>query len=726
MAGVIRSKGPQVFSANVRRANTDSGSDEVTGALQRAAQRVNDASYQASQRIHAANTRARNIRDDADFAARKEKDAADFNRQKIEQEQLGRNTAMHMPIRDEATNKIIYQDVTSAMSYVARNAARPIIEKKYAIAFGNDANRVLGEVRAKYTDDVEGFDAASEVALSGLLDAVPEDFREVALSTLESNAADVAIQHRNAIQIKQAAKEQAAAIEDLQIHYADQNNTVEALVLSGDIAGAQALHDATIATIQADGVEQGLTDQFIKDTTDRANNAYYGTMFRNTADILLATGEENKVMAIERALIAGSFNDQGKEIVADLLGMNDDAIQSIDNPALRKQIANELSALRGRYAAGITANAKAVEMKTFGENLAAGLNVLGGSKQADMSDELFANVGIGSTSWGSNQARGILESNPTAMRWLTAGNILPASLKATFEGVADGSASISTDEELQNLLYLANVSLSRVGPRGEKISTKNLSDKAAMFWSNISTFVNSYGSDKIGQGVQFLSNETDMSQRNSSIAQNLKLDTVEPTKVRRSVQARLFDNADNFFGENVPRDAVQRMTNIAMTAYATFDENTAENVIKNSYAAIYSDTEVVRIPNAMGGYKVDKHEFAPEAFYNDEQMDKVKFHVEGMMSGAMPAGYNAKLGDNVFLYPTRTSTNTEVTWQLIDREGQPVIRNNRPLTITSTQLNNQNNFTSDFDAAVAEKVRKAQEARMKMLESGATEDAMVP
>ena len=85
-----------------------------------------------------------------------------------------------------------------------------------------------------------------------------------------------------------------------------------------------------------------------------------------------------------------------------------------------------------------------------------------------------------------------------------------------------------------------------------------------------------------------------------------------------------------------------------------------------------------------------------------------------------------RLGDNVFLYPTRTSTNTEVTWQLIDREGQPVIRNNRPLTITSTQLNNQNNFTSDFDAAVAEKVRKAQEARMKMLESGATEDAMVP
>ena len=45
MAGVIKSKGNEIFTQGVRQVNTDTGSRFVTEALQRATNRITDATY---------------------------------------------------------------------------------------------------------------------------------------------------------------------------------------------------------------------------------------------------------------------------------------------------------------------------------------------------------------------------------------------------------------------------------------------------------------------------------------------------------------------------------------------------------------------------------------------------------------------------------------------------------------------------------------------------------
>ena len=114
MAKVIKSKGNEIFTANVPKVNTNTGSDFVTGALQRATNRISDAMY---------------------------------NEAVVEQKELGREAALKAPIRDPQGN-LQFVDVTEDMSRVARNAARPILERDYARAFRTDVDRALIDARA--------------------------------------------------------------------------------------------------------------------------------------------------------------------------------------------------------------------------------------------------------------------------------------------------------------------------------------------------------------------------------------------------------------------------------------------------------------------------------------------------------------------------------------------------------------------------------------------------
>ena len=98
MAGVIKSKGNQIFTTGVRQVNTDTGSNLVGQAMQRASNRIADQMY---------------------------RDAV------VEQREFGRQAALTAPIRDE-NNKLQFVDITEDMSRVART--RLILERDYARA----------------------------------------------------------------------------------------------------------------------------------------------------------------------------------------------------------------------------------------------------------------------------------------------------------------------------------------------------------------------------------------------------------------------------------------------------------------------------------------------------------------------------------------------------------------------------------------------------------------
>ena len=61
---------------------------------------------------------------------------------------------------------------------------------------------------------------------------------------------------------------------------------------------AGAMRDAILSDMRETGVEDGLTDQFIKNITDLVDQAYYGEIAYREVDRLLSLGDEDGVIAL--------------------------------------------------------------------------------------------------------------------------------------------------------------------------------------------------------------------------------------------------------------------------------------------------------------------------------------------------------------------------------------------------------------------------------------------
>lgn len=71
-----------------------------------------------------------------------------FAQAEKEQIKLGKEVGLTLPVRD-VNNKLIFQEVPTSLSEVARNAAQPLIQKKYEDALNVDIFNKINEIRSK-------------------------------------------------------------------------------------------------------------------------------------------------------------------------------------------------------------------------------------------------------------------------------------------------------------------------------------------------------------------------------------------------------------------------------------------------------------------------------------------------------------------------------------------------------------------------------------------------
>ena len=217
--------------------------------------------------------------------------------------------------------------------------------------------------------------ANSQRIISGMRDAVPDEFQFLTDRVIDDSSTIVQNQHYNAMLLQEAREQDRIRLENLELQYRDQVTTVKALVQSNQYGSAGAMRDAILSDMRETGVEDGLTDQFIKNITDLVDQAYYGEIAYREVDRLLASGNEQGVIALRRAFLTGNANDSipTMSVPSSELGddgklkidvsprlISQDQLNSIGNIATRRVIANQISNLHGVWAADLKAKAEAI------------------------------------------------------------------------------------------------------------------------------------------------------------------------------------------------------------------------------------------------------------------------------------------------------------------------------------------------------------------------------
>ena len=596
MAGVIKSKGNEIFTQGVRQVNTDTGSRFVTEALQRATNRITDATYAEAVKT---------------------------------ERETGRQAAITTPIK-RVDGKIVFEDITEDMSRVARNAALPIIQQNYAREFKIDADKALVELRTQ-VNSAEEFNQRSVQVLDGLLSAVPEEFQAVSRNVIQGAAALSQNQHYSAMMLDEAREQERIRLENLQLEYQDQADMIGALVVAGDIETADAMYDAYITDLDETGTEDGLTDANIRALKDLAIENYMGTLIANTARDLLAAGgireaeelaialETRKAFPETRGVQMQDEPDRGIRIEIEGTsdtqayprGLSQEQIDMIESPAARKRMAAQVRRLIGNYSNQITQSAKMVRATTLAFDLAEGNHSGTSATDQKALDMFFLSEGIASDpqSWMSNETQARLNQSPFLRQVLTNGNILPQGLANLMEQVANGQITPDA-QQMTNLLSLYMDATHGLSEEGETHRSKNMSDSTVFFFDTLHNYGLSYGLDKLNEGANLLSMDPS---RNDSLRSQVQVSFGDiNTPADTLITNHMFEeNKDMMPG------TIKRLMPIALRAYGSLPKDKADEVVEKAYQAIYTKTNLMM---SKGGLRVDRAEFAPEAFYGKKSL----------------------------------------------------------------------------------------------------------
>lgn len=676
MAGVIKSKGNQVFTAQVRSVNTDTGSGYVTEALQRANRRISDSIYRQA-----------------------------VSQQQRAGQEFARNQIITSIKDADGTERFV--DSFDDLSQVAQDTARPLIERKYASAFGRDVENMLINVRAKAKNSTD-FETLATVELQGLLDAVPPDFEFVAKDSLENSGSLSLLQHKQSMVLAEKRAEKQAFFEMEQERFNKSSLTIANLVGNGDLEAAVALRLGLEDQLDA-GIRTGLyTDQFVSRARNEMDRNYYGTLLMQMSNEFLLAGDVESV----RKIITALEMNQSYAIPDEDSPLRKDDVNQIRDPDMKRAIAADIRRNINNFSGYLSDLADQKFTQDLVTNLQNGNNVFDGQKYKNAFGKFWETIGISQdrNGWLSDQAVALVQNQSgIPYKAIVNGNIMPAALEDLLDGIASGNVANLSEKELQNALTIYQTVTQGVGMSGDLKRDKGLSAEATAFFDNLDIWINTFGLDSILRGGGIYAGAA-----GSDRTQAIEDGVTTKLKGRNARQAITDHFREKDILEGLPAGAVERLMVIAKPAYAFLSVKDADRVLKNAIDAIYFETDLIRRPGRIGvEAKVERAEFAPERFYNDA-MSFGTFATFTTDKIRNSTGKTGILGEDFFLEPSTQSTNRRIRWFVLDAEGNYLpdpSNGGKPLMIDSQNVNRTARMQSAFDDALERKLEEARDLR---------------
>jgi len=556
------------------------------------------------------------------------------------------------------------------------------------------------------------------------MDAVPDDFKVISKSVLEESGSQTQAEHYYDMSIKAAAKQKRIALENLQLNTRNNIDEIIPLVIAGDISSAQEMYqnirDQINGSKTPDGevvhegfIAEGFTDQNVRALNMELDKAYFGTLLSKDHTTLMENGEYPLAESLMRSLLTGKIDMSGDGMNAAKLaemGITQDSIDDFSDPDVREAISANMRLTASSFADRIRANADAVASRNFLKGWASGNAPYTGKKAQEEVQKFYSSVGITPDMWLTSEAISRLNqmaSQPsfndksTARSLLINGNVRPSGLQNPLISVAQGNTAVNENMmvSLVSAWSLSSLGGDAVGSFADPMP-KGLPSEVQAFWANVNNHIKIYGTDNINEATIKYRSTNAQADRMAAIGITFDSPTPERSLNEHLAKEELF--------KGYPPNARRIFSNVVKDYYSQMSVGEADDALETALASYFTKSEFVRHP--YSDVTIDRSEYAPEAIYTGASIDEWRSQVNKRLN---TVGTKYTIGMNAFVTPRPDSTNANIIWTLIDDNNEPIMRNGRPLTISSRQINTTSDMQTIMQTNIEERMAQAKEILRK-------------
>ena len=672
---------------------------------------------------------------------------------KQEEIKKGKDFGMSVQTRN-ADGALIIEKAPDTFSDIAKQTAQSELNKIYANELASDINKQLTKARADSNGDVEAFQKLASTYLGETEKVISSQGGSQYVPMLRRAGSRYMAQHQNAL-VLQAAKDAERKATNLELtDIENKRDELDVLISQGveflddDLTGedlsvnsyVESLKNRALTLLNNGKIANPKYRQVITDIDKvvmTAKTRFKLNPMGNTLDI-------NAINVLKNYALDGSIEDSEKEVLAkydiDDVWLEDfDKITRTNRDYIVQRINQYGTAVNARLTL-IGQNNKTIEFKRKFE----GNDIVKFNADDEKQMDIYLADKFNNGQPLTNNDIYRIASTEAGLTDILKHNGMSRKIKHLFQNLPQFLAKVQTegDKALPELIKQVDLFkniYTRFGVAGNitnQAFRDTIGNGTFEQWLSLTTRIGLYGEENVA-GILKDIQSTDIDMAAKQVMQKKNLMNINSDFANYGVEASVKSLMDKYIDEGLfgsgadfNPESILYMKMVAKKELAidNTDESTLKEVLKNTYNALYVESSVIFSESQQTGEsafytfgmgtKYLRSRFAPERFFGTgEVFDGFKLYVNNHVKKIMGDGKDYKLGENIFLFPTkRSGTLSTAEYMVVSSDGQSQLlkQDGDIIAITTNgymkKLNDENRVKY---LARIEELRKQRIARIK-------------
>ena len=626
---------------------------------------------------------------------------------KQEEIKKGKDFGMSVQTRD-SNGALRIEKAPDTFSDIAKQTAQSELNRIYANELANDINIQLTKARANSNGDVEAFQKLASTYLGETEKVISSQGGSQYVPMLRRAGSRYMAQHQNAL-VLQAAKDAERKATNLELNDIG-NKLIELDALISD--GVEFFDDElTGEDLSVDSWRESLVQRVnvllnngkisnpkhkeivgeIQKTFLTARTRYKLNPMGNSLDI-------NAINILKNFALDGSLTDTEKETLAKY-DVDDAWLEDFDKISRtnRDYIVQRINQFGTAVNARLTLIGKKNKDIDFARRFDGNDIIKFSADDEERMDSYLAKKYNNGQPLTNNDIYRI-SSTQQGLSDILKHNGLSKKIKHLFQNLPQFLAKVQTegDKALPELIKQVDLFKNLYARHGTAGNITNQAFRDTIGngtfeqWLSLTTRIGLYGEENVA-GILKDIQSTDIDAASREVMQKKNLSIIDSDFIKFGVNASvdalmrkyidegLFGTGADFNPESI---LYMKMVAKKELAIDNTDESTLKEVLKNTYNALYIESSVIFSESQQTGEsafytfgmgtKYLRSRFAPERFFGTgEVFDGFKLYVNNHVKKIMGDGKDYKLGENIFLFPTkRSGTLSTAEYMVVSSDGQ--------------------------------------------------------